>query len=124
MSLTLTNPWWMTDAYTNSEPLPDALKELAGPHGIALVEVFTNGSTQEGWGLTGKDGKQGFMARYEGKEFNPRIALWKFNKRQFHLKCCKRIRRRRPLQLHSHKRERKYLLRLLSPFQSGQQRLI
>lgn len=76
MALNLKRPWWETDGYTVEDPIPSDLTAAAGPRGLALVKAFASGQTQEGWGLIGRAGSEGFMERYEHEDFQPRRALY------------------------------------------------
>ena len=69
--------WWQTDSYDGEDPLPQELIELAGPHGVALVDVFPDGRTQAGWG------SEKFMGEYEGKKFSARRKVKAFEMRQW-----------------------------------------
>lgn len=80
MKLKLLQNWWETDTYDISEGVPTEITDAAGPEGVALVRVFPGGETSKGWGLTGKDGEEGFMPRYTRGEFNPRRVLYGFNR--------------------------------------------
>lgn len=78
MGLTISKkPWWTEEPrYHDSSPLGPLLDpDLWGNHGPALVKVYPNGSTQQGWGLTGRDGAPGFMERYERNQFLAKRAL-------------------------------------------------
>lgn len=55
--------------------------EEEGPHGVALVDVYDQGRTTPGWGLTPRDGKPGFMENYAKKKFWPRPRLMDLRKR-------------------------------------------
>ncbi len=70
--------WWRTDEYEGDFAVPQEFHNLAGPKGLALVKVNSNGSTQEGWGLTGRDGADGFIPRYQRGEFAHRRALHQY----------------------------------------------
>lgn len=65
-------PWWRTDTYDNITAVPPAIAELSGPHGVALVRAWKNGTTDPGWGLwRGDEGTetQGFMWKYNRSAF-------------------------------------------------------
>lgn len=64
--------WWETDEYTLDSLLPAELTRFAGPKDTALVRAYADGSTQVGWGLTGKNGDPGFMGNYMKGAFLPR----------------------------------------------------
>lgn len=79
-------PWWLTDEYVDDLAIPEVFRDLAGPHGLALVKAFADGKTQQGWGLQGAktgltddDGnelrKPGFMPRYAKEEFREAKAM-------------------------------------------------
>lgn len=79
-------PWWMTDTYDVETPIPDAISKLkiTGPKGVALVKAWPDGTTQKGWGLNPPPGEaDGFMPRYLKDSFNPRRALYGYNKGQW-----------------------------------------
>lgn len=63
------------EEYTDPRPVPAALEKLAGPHGVALVDVYGEGRTSRGWGLEPREGTPGFMENYEKDKFwaKPRI---------------------------------------------------
>ena len=74
-------PWWedMTQ-YTidSSDPFPNDTS-ITGPKDVATVFVYGNGTTQPGWGLTGKkqdDGTfaPGFMELYDQLKFAPSVT--------------------------------------------------
>lgn len=68
-------PWWRTDTYSKSEEVPKQFDWASGPNGVALVRAWPNGTTDEGWGLAGKNGKPGFMDRYAKGQFDRRRTL-------------------------------------------------
>ena len=72
-------PWWTTDTYNMSDPVPSEFNELEGPKGIALVRAWPDGRTDAGWGLTSPSG-EGFMPRYMRGEFNSRRVLFGYNR--------------------------------------------
>lgn len=86
MEFSTTPPWWMSDQFDVDTPLLATTK--AGPHGVATVYVNPNGSTQPGWGLTGKKGKDGapdepgFMHQYTSGRFNSRVTEHHYLNRQ------------------------------------------
>jgi hypothetical protein len=73
--------WFELDSY-DVDDVMGPLELVQGPNLGALVKAYDNGSTQPGWGLTGKDGADGFMPRYERGEFLPRRALAGYKKGQ------------------------------------------
>src|SRR5690349_10217609 len=78
-----TQPWWRTDDYVESAPLPAHVFEnpgVIGPKGVALVRAWPSGMTDQGWGLQGKDGGEGFMPRYKRGEFLPRRILFGYDR--------------------------------------------
>jgi hypothetical protein len=58
--------------------MPGHFLSYAGPKGVALVRAWPDGRTDQGWGLVGKDGGEGFIPRYERGEFNDRRVLYGF----------------------------------------------
>ena len=80
--MTPSMPWWRTDSYANDIPLPGPFHDLAGPKGVALVKVWPDGRTQQGWGLIGpkNDEANGFAKRYPRGEFNDRRVLYGYEK--------------------------------------------
>lgn len=66
-------PWWMTDTYDVDVPLPQQIKDLA-PYGPALVSVYSEGSTQGGWGQI-DSGSGTFMENYLAKKFAHRTKV-------------------------------------------------
>src|SRR6478735_11794920 len=82
-----TKSWWETELYDVEGAL--RFDEIAGPNQAALVKVYADGSTQSGWGLTGKKiadtdkTEPGFMERYNSDilEFAPNRALHPYNKK-------------------------------------------
>lgn len=79
-----TLPWWRTDNYdlAGLNDGPDmARADLWGPHGPAVVPLFTHRETGE-W-LTGPGwGRDTFMSRYNKLEFSPRRLLYKYQEKQ------------------------------------------
>lgn len=73
--MTTSKPWWLTDEYDDDLAMPPAFEELAGPKGVALVKAWPDGRTDQGWGLRGPEGKEGFAPRYKRGEFNDRRVL-------------------------------------------------
>ncbi len=81
MTLSSSQPWWMTDLYEGDTPLPAEFTDNAGPEGVALVKAWPSGQTDAGWGLNPPPGSnEGFMPRYNRGEFNARRALFGFNR--------------------------------------------
>lgn len=79
-------PWYESSTpFTVSTPVPDDLRAQAGPHGVALVDVYPDGRTSAGWGLTAPDGKPGFMENYANKRFweRPRAIAARKNRKPF-----------------------------------------
>jgi hypothetical protein len=74
-------PWWMTDTYDRDCGMPSAFLDSAGPNGVALVRAWTDGRTDQGWGLNPpKNSSEGFMPRYLRDDFNARSVLYGHNK--------------------------------------------
>jgi len=69
-------PWWRTDLYDIAAPIPKALQwqSLHGPHGMALVPAWDDGTTAPGWGLRSAQGP-GFMGLYPQNRFRADRAL-------------------------------------------------
>lgn len=72
--------WWKSDTYSADHAIPDDLMQYVGPKGLALVRLWPNGLTSQGWGLQGKDGADGFMPRYMRGEFDQRRVLYGYEK--------------------------------------------
>jgi hypothetical protein len=51
-------PWWMTDDYVVEAEIPTEFTDNAGPKGVALVRVWSDGTTDKGWGMPA------FMQKY------------------------------------------------------------
>src|SRR5687768_13510194 len=75
-------PWWLTDKYDDESSISEQILmlDITGPKDLALVRAWPSGITDQGWGLQGADGKDGFMARYMRSEFNPRSVLYGYGK--------------------------------------------
>lgn len=77
-------PWWRTDEYTLSgvNDGPDMNDTtLWGPQGPGMVQLYEDGKTGKGWGLTEDKGEgPGFMKRYQRLDFNARRVLYGYNK--------------------------------------------
>jgi len=75
-------PWWRTDTYDDDVAIPTSLRvEPAGPQGIALVRVWPDGRTDQGWGLNpSSGGGDGFWERYNRGEFNERRVVYGFER--------------------------------------------
>lgn len=70
-------PWWREDQYDLKGPgdgpdFGDA--SLWGPKGAALVQLWPDGRTTQGWG------RDEFMANYNALEFNPRRIIYGYTK--------------------------------------------
>lgn len=76
----MSTPWWQADNYAWDEGMAAAIPDYAGPQGVALVKVWGDGRTDQGWGLVGPSGGEGFMPRYMRGEFNPRRVLYGYDK--------------------------------------------
>lgn len=59
-------------------PGRDPDRDIAGPKGIALVDVFSEGRTTPGWGPTATDKHDGFMREYEHGRFVARPRRTRF----------------------------------------------
>lgn len=69
-------PWWRFDTYDVEAPVPDVMRDQAGPKGLAMVKAWPSGVTDPGWGLLPPKGSnEGFMPRYMRNEFNERRTL-------------------------------------------------
>lgn len=80
---------WYEDPeqYVWDSHLPIEFKDNAGPHGVALVDVYAEGRTTPGWGLLptmkkSGDMDPGFMANYAKRKFWDRPRLIDFDKRK------------------------------------------
>ena len=72
--------WWETDAYPRDVAIPPEFAEHEGPNQVALVKVYSNGTTQKGWGINPPpDSNDGFMPRYLKGDFLPNRALHGYN---------------------------------------------
>ena len=71
-----TQPWWMTDEYLSTTPIPAEFEQHAGPHGIALVKAWQDGRTSRGWGLKPTEKSPGFMKSYESNTFRSDIVTF------------------------------------------------
>ena len=58
-------PWWMTDSYTEDVAVPSELVRFSGPQGVAVVRAWKDGKTDKGWG------EFTFMNSYEQGRFKP-----------------------------------------------------
>lgn len=67
----MTKPWWMTEPYDDSTPVPEQLQKYGGPEGVALVRAWKDGKTDPGWGLRKQDEplSTGFMWKYSKNQF-------------------------------------------------------
>jgi len=59
--------------------VPD--REIAGPKGLALVDVFSEGATTPGWGLSPTEKHDGFMREYERGRFVARPRVKRFQEK-------------------------------------------
>src|SRR5690606_36286022 len=68
---------WYEDfgVFIDPKPLPPSVHQFEGPHGVALVDVYGEGKTTKGWGLSNSDGSPGFIEQYAKKAFwsKPRV---------------------------------------------------
>lgn len=82
--------WYEDDAFTDAQAIPGALRGagLPGPRGLALVQVYSEGRTQPGWGLAERPAEgarqrvPGFMEGYLARRFWPGPTLRAFNERR------------------------------------------
>lgn len=69
-------PWWQSDSYDVDAPVPEALRQQAGPQGLAVVRAWPSGVTDKGWGLLPPRGEvDGFLPRYYRNEFLDKRTL-------------------------------------------------
>lgn len=71
-------PWFMREDYDDPQPIPRALLDVpAGPRGIGLVSVYSEGRTTPGWG-TPRQGDPGFGVNYAKGKFwaKPRLEAF------------------------------------------------
>jgi hypothetical protein len=66
MDLIPSKPWWQSDDYTMNLTLPGVwFDQLAGPHGVMVVQAFDDGRTEPGWSLqSSKEDGPTFFDRY------------------------------------------------------------
>lgn len=78
-------PWWKTDIYDDAVPIPDSIAgvQVGGPHGIALVPAWDDGTTAPGWGLRSKQGP-GFITLYPQGRFRSDRALRGYEQDAWH----------------------------------------
>lgn len=82
MALIIHEPWWKTDDYVVDELYPESLLSLAGPQGLAYVQVFADGKTSKGWGLgEHPSGKSPFMFNYESTRMSGKMAARRFKQK-------------------------------------------
>jgi Bifunctional DNA primase/polymerase, N-terminal len=79
----MTMPWWKTDNYIGTVPIPPDLEERAGPEGVALVRLWASGKTDAGWGLNGPGSQPGFIERYTKKRFETFRVLFGYEHRRW-----------------------------------------
>lgn len=71
----------MKDEYVVDDGVPPQFDhDWCGPRGLALVRAWPDGRTDQGWGLQGKEGQDGFILRYARGEFNERRVLYGYNR--------------------------------------------
>jgi len=56
-------------------------RELGGPKGLALVDVFSEGATTPGWGLSPTEKHDGFIREYERGRFVARPRVKRFTEK-------------------------------------------
>ena len=79
MTLQLQDWWWKNpNQYQNPEPLPQMIRDLAGPNDVALVKTYDTGQTDPGWG------DAAFMLNYNKHKFAPARALAGYEKGRNH----------------------------------------
>jgi len=74
-------PWWRTDTYAGSTPVPSVLSQYGGPAGVALVRAWRDGKTDPGWGLgrPGDPETQGFIWKYARSVFRKEPIVHGYN---------------------------------------------
>ena len=71
-------PWWMTDSYDQEAELGHLdQEEYWGPNGAALVPLWDNGTTGQGWG------RDTFMDQYNKNAFSTARVLFGYNKKRW-----------------------------------------
>lgn len=89
--LTVAAPWWTRQSsYTESDLVPRIDPELAGPLGLAYVQVYDDGTTAPGWGgkaFIDKYRRQGFAARRAQAIFDRRQAPFALVMRSVAMVC-------------------------------------
>lgn len=71
-------PWWMTDSYDREAELGHLdQEEYWGPNGAALVPLWDNGTTGQGWG------RDTFMDQYNKNAFSVARVLFGYNKQRW-----------------------------------------
>lgn len=71
-------PWWMTDSYDREAELGHLdQEEYWGPNGAALVPLWDNGTTGQGWG------RDTFMDQYNKNAFSAARVLFGYNKQRW-----------------------------------------
>lgn len=66
--------WWETDTYDDDTPIPEEIREAAGPKGVAIVQVWPDGKTNAGWGR-GKHERSDFIQNYERQWFSEKRVM-------------------------------------------------
>ena len=71
-------PWWRTDSYDREAELGRLdQEEYWGPNGAALVPLWDNGTTWQGWG------RDTFMDQYNKNAFSATRVLFGYNKKRW-----------------------------------------
>ena len=74
------DPWWRIDTYEDASacgPLDLDRIDLWGKNGPALIQLWPNGTTAEGWG------RETFMTEYNKDMFQPRRILYGYNRQKW-----------------------------------------
>lgn len=74
------NPWWRIDTYDDDSacgPMDLDRIDIWGKNGPAMIQLWPNGSTAEGWG------RETFMTEYNKGMFQPRRILYGYNKQKW-----------------------------------------
>ena len=78
-------PWWMTDTYDLSQPVPAEFHRYGGPEGVGLVRAWPDGKTDPGWGLRKPEDKEssGFMWKYNRGTFADVPIVWGYQQKRW-----------------------------------------
>lgn len=76
----MTDPWWMTDDYTDEQDIPAPFYRYGGPEGPMIVRVYDDGKTDRGWGEKGFAKKYADRIRSESQRtiLGYKYDLWSF----------------------------------------------